>query len=92
MVIFILDCLKSYKAVDHHSFVVLMQCLETVSENNDFITSKDSFDLKSVIEKLVNIHNEMVSSDSRHRQEKTKLVFNFLCSIASKTHLKIADE
>lgn len=69
-----------------------MQCLETVSENNDLITLKDSFDLNSVIEKLVNIHNEMVANDGRHRHEKTKLVFNFLCSIASKTDLKMADK
>lgn len=92
VILIILDCLKSYKSVDHHSFVVLMQCLETVADNNDLITSKESFDLKSVVEKLVNIHNEMASTDGRHRQEKTKLVFSFLCSIASKTHLKIAEE
>jgi hypothetical protein len=69
-----------------------MQCLETVSDNNDLTISKDSFNLNSIIEKLVNIHNEMVSTDVRHRQDKTKLVFNYLCSIASKTHLKIADQ
>jgi hypothetical protein len=69
-----------------------MHCLETVSDNDDLIKPKDSFDLNSVIEKLVNIHNEMVTTDGRHRQEKTKLVFNFLCSITSKTHLKIAEE
>jgi len=86
------DSLNSYKAIDHQSFVVLMHCLETVSDNTDLIKPKDSFDLNSVIEKLVIIHNEMVTTDSRHRQEKTKLVFNYLCSIASKTHLKIAEE
>lgn len=69
-----------------------MCCLETVSNNNDFIISKDSFDLNSVVEKLVNIHNEMVSTDIRHRQDKTKLIFNYLCSVASKTNLKIADQ
>jgi len=69
-----------------------MHCLETVSDNNDLIKAKDSFDLNSVIEKLVIIHNEMVTTDSRHRHEKTKLVFDYLCSITSKTHLKIAEE
>lgn len=69
-----------------------MHCLETVSNNNELIESKNSFDLKSAVEKLVNIHNELVATDGRHRQEKTKLVFNFLCSITSKTHLKIADQ
>lgn len=69
-----------------------MHCLETVPNNNELIKSKDSFDLNSVVEKLVNIHNEMVATDGRHRQEKTKLVFNFLCSIASKTYLNIADQ
>lgn len=69
-----------------------MRCLETVSDNNELVKSKDSFDLNSVVEKLVGIHNEMVAFDTRHRQEKTKLVFNYLCSIASKTHLKIVDQ
>lgn len=69
-----------------------MQCLETVPDNNDLIMSKDSFDLNSVVEKLVVIHNEMVATDIRHRQEKTKLVFNYLCSIASKTHLEVAKQ
>lgn len=69
-----------------------MHCLETVSDNNDLIISKDSFDLNSVVEKLVNIHNEMVSTDVRHRHDKTKIIFNYLCSIASKTNLKIADQ
>lgn len=69
-----------------------MQCLETIPDNNGLIKSKDSFDLNSVIKKLVEIHNEMVAVDIRHRQEKTKLVFNYLCSIASKTHLKIAEQ
>lgn len=69
-----------------------MHCLETVSDNTELIKPKDSFDLNSVIEKLVIIHNEMVTTDSRHRQEKTKLVFNYLCSITSKTHLKLAKE
>lgn len=86
------DCLCLYKLIDHQSFVVLMQCLETVSDNNELVKSKDLFDLNSAIEKLVDIHDEMVSIDTRHRQEKTKLVFNYLCSIASKTHLKIADQ
>lgn len=90
--LYYLDCLNSYKSIDHQSFIVLMRCLETVSNNNELIEFKNSFDLNSVIEKLVNIHNEMVATDGRHRQEKTKLVFHFLCSIASKTHLKIADE
>lgn len=69
-----------------------MQCLETIPDNHDLIASKDSFDLNSVVEKLVVIHNEMVATDIRHRQEKTKLVFNFLCSIASKTHLEVAKQ
>lgn len=69
-----------------------MRCLETVSDNENVIKSKDSFDLHSVVEKLVIIHNEMVTTDRRHQQEKTKLVFNYLCLITSKTHLKIADE
>lgn len=69
-----------------------MQCLETIPDNADLIKSKDSFDLNSVIKKLVGIHNEMVTVDTRHRQEKTKLVFKYLCSIASKTHLKIAEQ
>lgn len=69
-----------------------MQCLETILDNNVLITSKDSFDLNSVVEKLVIIHNEMVATDIHHRQEKTKLVFNFLCSIASKTHLEVAKQ
>lgn len=69
-----------------------MQCLETIPDNNGLIKSKDSFDLNSVIKKLVGIHNEMVTIDIRHRQEKTKLVFNYLCSIASKTHLKISEQ
>lgn len=81
-----------YKSIDHQSFIVLMQCLETVADNNDLTLSKDSFDLNPIVEKLVKIHNEMVSTDVRHRQDKTKLVFNYLCSIASKTHLKIADQ
>lgn len=85
--------MSSYKSIDHQSFVVLMRCLETVSDNNDLIIeSKDSFDLSSVVEKLVKIHNEMVVNDGRHRHEKTKLVLNYLCSITSKTHLKIADQ
>lgn len=84
--------MSSYKLIDHHSFVVLMCCLETVSDNNDLIKSKDSFDLSSVVEKLVKIHNEMAVNDGRHRHEKTKLVLNYLCSITSKTHLKIADQ
>ncbi|VVC41975.1 Hypothetical protein CINCED_3A023210 [Cinara cedri] len=86
------DCLCSYKSIDHQSFVILMRCLETVSDNNEVIKSKDSFDLNSVVEKLVDIHNEMVATDTRHRHEKTKLVFNYLCTIASKPHLKIADQ
>lgn len=69
-----------------------MHCLEIVSDNNNLIKQKDSFHLNSVVEKLVIIHNEMVRTDGRHRQEKTKLVFNYLCSIASKTHLKISEE
>lgn len=69
-----------------------MHCLKTVSENNDLIKGKDLFDLNSVVEKLVNIHNEMVTTDGRHRQEKTLLVLDYLCSISSKTHLKLADE
>jgi len=69
-----------------------MRCLETVSDNNDLIKSKDLFDLNSVVEKLVIIHNEMMTTDIRHRYDKTKLVFNYLCSITSKAHLKIADE
>lgn len=69
-----------------------MRCLETVSENDELIKSKDSFDLYSVVEKLVTVHNEMVATDNRHRQEKTKLVFNYLCSITSKTYLNIADQ
>ncbi|KAL4091103.1 hypothetical protein QTP88_025843 [Uroleucon formosanum] len=90
--LYINNSLNSYKSIDHQTFVVLMHCLETVSDNNDLIKPKDSFDLNSVIEKLVIIHNEMVINDGRHRHEKTKLVFNYLCSIASKTHLKIAEE
>lgn len=69
-----------------------MHCLKTVSENDDLIKSKYLFDLNSVVEKLVNIHNELVATDGRHRQEKTILVLNYLCSISSKTHLKLADE
>lgn len=69
-----------------------MHCLKTVSENNDLIKSKDSFNLNSVVEKLVNIHNEMVITDGRHRQEETLLVLDYLCSISSKTHLKLADK
>lgn len=69
-----------------------MHCLKTVTENNDLIKSKDSFNLNSVVEKLVNIHNEMVITDGRHRQEKTLLVLDYLCSISSKTHLKLADK
>lgn len=84
--------MNSYKSIEHGSFVVLMRCLETVSNNNDLIQSKDSFDINSTVEKLVNIHDEMVTTDFHHKHEKTKLVFNFLCLIASKTHLKMAEK
>jgi len=69
-----------------------MRCLDTVTVNHDLITSKDSFDLNSVVEQLVIIHNEMISKDFHHRQEKTKLVFNYLCSIASNTYLKMYEQ
>lgn len=78
--------------IEQQTFVVLIRCLKAVSNNNDFIESNDSFDFNSIVEKLVIIHNQMAMTDGRHQQEKTKLVFNYLCSITSKTHLRIADQ
>lgn len=80
-----------YQLIEQKTFVVVMHCLEVVIDNSNLIKSKDLFNLNSVVEKLVGIHNEMVVKDGRHRQEKTRFVLNYLCLIASKTHLNMAD-
>ncbi|XP_050423883.1 testis-expressed protein 10 [Adelges cooleyi] len=90
--IYINDLLDSYKQLEHHSFITLMHCLEVVLDNGNANKVDNVFDLNAVIDKLVGIHNDMVVNDGRHRHEKTKLVFNFLCSIASKPYLKMSEQ